>query len=1048
MIFPYCFRELVMMYIEKTGKNARQGIKVKIYYRLPCFGILLYITSSLYKEVKITRFGICMKSIWLIFPLVVCFSSATITAAFGLSKINRSISITTLSWLAAIAPFSAFLLIASQMEQLSLGQPIIHEFPWLPTIGLNAVLFLDGLSALFALLITGIGTLVVIYTGYYFKGDATAWRFLVYTLLFMTSMVGVVLAGDIITLFLFWEGTSITSFLLIGYKYKDPEAQRGAFKALFITAGGGIALLAGLVMISVVSGSYDFPGILASGEILRESPLYPVMFGLLAVGAFTKSAQAPAHVWLPDAMTAPTPASAYLHSATMVKAGIYLMARMNPALGFTDLWFWTLSLVGLATMLTGAYLGLKQNDLKALLAYSTVSQLGVLMMLIGQDTTIAFKALVIGVVAHALYKSALFLIAGIVDHETGTRDLQRLGGIGRVMPFTMVIAGVAALSMAGLPPLFGFLAKETLLASATHPGARPIIDYVFPALAVVGGALILAQSGLFFVNTFLGKSRDKSIHAHEPPFGMLIAPAIPAMLSLILGGLPEIKIVALALSNAAQAAYGAPVPVSLALWAGLNVPLVLSGIAIFAGSTIFFFRKPVRRFLFNFHERFTLNVLYAWSLRLIDIGAYAVTRVQNGKLRFYLATMMIGLGGLIIYFNAWPNLTITVRANLGQITFTDELVFLRLFALVLVIVTAAASVVLRRDLAAILALGVSGFFVAVLMVLEPAPDVALVQVVVDILLTIILVLLLARLPRPQRVRASEFTFFQTRPGIIRDGLIAIGSGAVVTVLVFSMLTARPRESIVTPYYEQHAKEFTGATDIVGAVLLDFRAFDTLMEIAVFGMAGIGVYTLLHYASRKAGDKEHAVSLGEGSQLMTYGIGGMRTSPFVRMLARVILPLTMVVSLTHIIHGHDQPGDGFTAGVMVSLAVGFWYVVFGYYETKIRLHWLHSSHLIGLGLLIAVVSGAISIMTTGTFMGHVDFFAQQQLPLPAGFQLSTSLLFEVAIFLTVLGSATLVIDSVGRPRDDDRESLQHVEEISILEKRGLVTRGEPEITQRK
>jgi NADH:ubiquinone oxidoreductase subunit 5 (subunit L)/multisubunit Na+/H+ antiporter MnhA subunit len=295
-----------------------------------------------------------MNPIWLFFPLAVCFSSASITAVFGLSKINRSISITTLSWLVALAPFSAFLVLAGQMEQLSQGQQIVHEFPWMPSVGLNAVLLLDGLSALFALLITGIGTLVIIYTGYYFKGEPDAWRFLVYSMLFMTSMVGVVMAGDIISLFLFWEGTSITSFLLVGYKTKDPAAQRGAFKALFITAGGGIALIAGLIMVSVVSGSYDFPGILASGDVLRDSPLYPVMFGLLAVGAFTKSAQVPFHVWLPDAMTAPTPASAYLHSATMVKAGIYLMARMNPALGFTDTWFWTLSLVGLATMLTGA----------------------------------------------------------------------------------------------------------------------------------------------------------------------------------------------------------------------------------------------------------------------------------------------------------------------------------------------------------------------------------------------------------------------------------------------------------------------------------------------------------------------------------------------------------------------------------------------------------------------------------------------------------------------------------------------------------------------
>jgi multicomponent K+:H+ antiporter subunit A len=979
----------------------------------------------------------------LILPLALLFSAALLSALVGILKLFRFFPTLALSWFFSLAPLAGFIVIAAQLTRVLEEGSLGFQLSWMPTLGLSASLYLDGLSTLFALLITGIGTLILIFTGYYFKGDDGAWRFLTYILLFMTSMLGIVLAGDIITLFFFWEGTSITSYLLVAYKYKDPAAQRGAFKALFITGGGGIALLAGLLLISYASGSYDLAGILASGEALRESPLYLAMFGLVALAAFTKSAQFPFHVWLPDAMSAPTPASAFLHSATMVKAGIYLMARLNPALGFTDTWFWTLSVVGMITMLAGAYLGLKQNDLKGLLAYSTVSQLGVLMMLIGQDTTVAFKALVIGVLAHALYKSALFLIAGIVDHETGTRDLRRLGGIARLMPYTLVIASIAALSMAGLPPLFGFLAKETLLATATHPGARPFVEILFPAASVASGALILAQASMLVSDTFFGLPRDASIHAHEAPKGMLLAPAIPAVISLALGAFPEFRIVALMLASAAQASYGAPVPVSLALWTGINIPLILSGVAVVSGGIIFSQRNRLRPRMASIAPELSINRLYQGVLRLIDVGAYAVTRVQNGKLRFYLATMLIGLGVLIFYFRALPNLDERAAFSFTLASFQDELVVLQFFSLLLVIVSAAASVIVKRDLPAILALGVSGLAVAVLMVLEPAPDVALVQVVVDILLTIILVLLLARLPRLQRQRASEFTFQQSRPGLFRDGFLAVASGAVMTLLVFFMLTSRPRESVVTPYYEENAYPLLSSADIVGAIIVDFRAFDTLIEIAVFGMGGIGVYTLLHYASRKAGDKDEPILAHESSILKTMGIGGEHTSPFVQMLAYLILPLTLVISVTHIMYGHDQPGDGFTAGVMISLAVGLWYVVFGYHATKRRLTWLHSSHLIGLGLIIGILTGSVGALMTGSFLGNVDFSYWLPFSLPRGFHLSTSLFFEVAICLTVLGSATLVIDTMGRPRDDDDESKRQVKEIDMLERRGVVTPFGPE-----
>ncbi|HIP72533.1 MAG TPA: hypothetical protein EYH05_14195, partial [Anaerolineae bacterium] len=489
--------------------------------------------------------------------------------------------------------------------------PMQWQVTWLPTYNWQLGFYFDSLSALFALLVTFIGTLIIIYTGQYFKGDQKAWRFLTYLLLFMGSMLGLVMAGDVLTLFIFWEGTSVTSYLLIAYKYQDPDARYGAFRSLFITGGGAIAMLIGLLIISSIVGSAQFTDILSSGDALRQSNLYTLILILVTLGAFSKSAQFPFHIWLPGAMSAPTPASAYLHSATMVKGGIFLLMRLNPALGFTEEWFWLLSTTGLITMLVGAYLGLKQNDLKALLAYSTISQLGVFVMLIGQEDAPAYKALVIGIVAHALYKSALFMVAGIVDHEAGTRDLRRLGGLRHALPYTFIAAFIAGLSMAGLPPLFGFLAKETLLATSLHPTLPPLASQLMTAAALATGALMFAQAGLFVYGTFMGKSRDLSIQAHKAPRVMWLAPAIPALLSLLIAFVPAPKEEAILLANAASDAFGQPVSVSLKLWHGLNAPLLLSGIAISLGIVIFIFRQPIRTWQQQLAPNLSWNGVYA-----------------------------------------------------------------------------------------------------------------------------------------------------------------------------------------------------------------------------------------------------------------------------------------------------------------------------------------------------------------------------------------------------------------------------------------------------
>lgn len=922
------------------------------------------------------------------------------------------------AWLLAIGPLLAFVSLIGLRP--AAGAPLLWRMPWLPHLNLWLSFYLDGLSALFGLIVAGIGALVFLYAGGYFKGDDSAPRFLTYLALFMLSMLGLVMAGDVITLFIFWEGTSITSFLLVAHKTKDEAARRGAFKALFITGGGGIALLAGLLLLAQVSGGSEFSVILASGAELRQSALYPVILGLIAFGAFTKSAQFPAHIWLPGAMSAPTPASAYLHSATMVKAGIYLLARLNPALGNTDAWFWLLSLVGLTTMLAGAYLGFKQNDLKALLAYSTVSQLGVLVMLIGQDTEIAFKALVVGVLAHALYKSSLFLVAGIVDQAAGTRDLRRLGGLGRRVPFTFGVAVVGALSMAGLPPLFGFLAKETLLATVTHPTIPASITLLFPAAAVAAGALLLAQAGLLVWETFLGQPGEARLRVSRPSRVMLLAALAPALLSLAIGLLPEPQALAALLAAAAAAAFGGPVKVSLALWTGINVPLLLSILAISLGLLLFLNRQGLRALQNRVPARYAFEGLYEGVLAGSDRLAYWATRLQGGKLRTYLSIMLAAALLLWAAAAAWggavgwqPRSLLT----LPPLSFAGEAAILRVLAILIAVGSAVATIFLRRDFSAVIALTTVGLGVALLMVLEPAPDVGLVQIVVDILSTVILVLALARLPRIQRYRAGALTFAQSRGSLLRDALLSLGAGLVVAWLTLVALLTRPRPSIPTPFFAANAKPLTGAKDIVGAIVVDFRALDTLIEITVFALAGLGVYTLLRYASRAAGDQVAQAPPAMARFLPTLGIVGQPTSSFVHALAYAVLPLAMVIAVTHMMYGHDQPGDGFTAGVIISLAVAFWYVVFGYQAAKQRLAWLKPLPLIGAGLLLAMAVGLTAALITGSLLAPVDFGALLGLPLPTGFNLSTSFLFEVSICLAVLGSASLMLDTLGHPGEE-------------------------------
>lgn len=929
-----------------------------------------------------------------LFPLPILLLFIASLLAISLAKFSAK----RIAWMLAVAPFAAFCWLFLTIPDVSKGEIATWQLNWMPSLGLSFGFYLDGLSLLFGLLVTGIGTLIVLYAGYYFAHEEGTNRFFCYLFLFMTAMLGLVLAGDVITLFLFWEGTSITSFLLVAYKYKYESAQKGAFRALLVTGGGGIALLVGLLGVSYLANGTDWQTILAS-DITGETG-YAVVFAFIALGAFTKSAQMPFHFWLPGAMSAPTPASAYLHSATMVKAGVYLLARLYPAMGGSDIWMYTLSFVGATTMMLAAIIGFKQNDLKALLAYSTISQLGALVWLAGQQTDKAFKALVIGILVHALYKSALFMMAGIVDHETGTRDIRKLGGLARLMPFTAVVGSVAAVSMAGLPPLVGFLGKETMLATAVYKLPTSLSIYLTIA-SVVTGAFLLAQSALLVWETFFGKKTD--LHPHDPPAPMWVAPAVPVVLSVLLGvmglGSDGPKAITDFLASAGQASYGGAVKVSLDLFPAINLPLGLSVVAILAGGVLFWARTAVRAFL----SRFTISMadLYEQGLLWQQKASYYATRLQPGGLRTYVAVIVASMVALLFYFGRLIPTDLTLTSS--AFTLQGTLAWLRLFALVTAVGASVASVLIRRDFFAIIALGVSGISVALLMVLEPAPDVALVQIVVDILAVVILMLALARLPRKQRREAAK-AYTSSPIEEVRDVLVATASGIVVMLMTLSVLNSRAGSSALSEFFLANAKPLAGAKDVVGAIVVDFRAIDTLIEIAVFSIAALSIYMLLTYSAQKHGDRFKWKGRPL-SRLKTLGIGGRTPSPFLRMITLAMLPITVVIGFIHMMYGHDQPGDGFTAGVIISLGIGLWYVIFGYEETQKRLSFLKPIPLIVTGILLALGVGTTTAFLNGAFLSpyKLDWFF-----LPDGFVMSSAFLFEVSICLTVLGSVGLML----------------------------------------
>ncbi|MBL8162500.1 MAG: DUF4040 domain-containing protein [Anaerolineae bacterium] len=872
--------------------------------------------------------------------------------------------------------------------------PLAFALEWVPQLGLTLSFYLDGLALLFVLVVSGIGTVIALYTGFYFDDAAKAGRFLAMLLAFTGAMLGLVTAGNVLTLFIAWELTSITSFLLISF-YGDEKARAGALQALLVTGGGGLALLVGLLLLGGAAGTYELPQIIASGDVLREHPWYSIFAILIFLGCFSKSAQWPLHFWLPNAMTAPTPASAFLHSATMVKAGVYLLARLHPALGDTALWQGALVGFGLITLLIGAALALRQNDLKGSLAYSTVSQLGAFVALIGLPHSEGIKAVMVGILAHALYKGALFLTVGAVDHATGTRDLDKLGGLRGVMPGFASVAALSALSMAGVPPLFGFVAKELLIEASLHtlPLLVTLGVVVLSAVFTVGMALIL------FWDVFMGQSRaaHSEHHLHIPARGMTAGPLIMAALSLALGlGIGPL------VTPLVQPAVGKEISLYLLPPGGINEAFILSMIAL-AGGTLVFATRGIWR-AWALPTLPTGQDIFQAVIRQTERAADVVLHSQNGRIRYYLIVILLA----VIALMSTAGLQNAVDFTRLDVSINGATDVLKIMLILLSIGATFASIVFRKHLLAALALGVAGYSIGGLFLLEPAPDVALVQFLVETLATVLIIMILARTSEAERMAALENLWMGSRTGLWRDIAISAAVGIGVTLFALAAVTNRPDQTTIAQWHMENALPQTGVNDVVASIVTDFRGMDTLIEISVFGMAALGILTVLAGARSSSAKPDASEADADETPIYNFAFSDALN----RFAARVVLPVALLIALAHILYAGVAPGDGFTAGVIAGLGVALWYIVFGYEGTRERLRWLRPAAMIAVGLLIALTNAALPLLFDRAFFA----FTLLPVELPADIKLASTTLFEIGIFSTVFGGISAVMEALTHPKE--------------------------------
>ncbi|AWM85445.1 monovalent cation/H+ antiporter subunit A [Microvirga sp. 17 mud 1-3] len=916
------------------------------------------------------------------------------------------------AFLAGFTAFCGAVVTAMQYPSVYLGHVLRVGIEWVPTLGLDLSLRMDGFTWLFAMLVTGIGFLVVLYARYYMSPEDPVPRFFAFLLAFMGAMLGIVLSGNLVQLVFFWELTSLFSFLLIGYWYHNASARDGARMALTVTATGGLCLLLGVLLIGHIVGSYDLDEVLASGNAIRSSSLYLPALILVLLGALTKSAQFPFHFWLPHAMAAPTPVSAYLHSATMVKAGVFLLTLLWPVLSGTEAWFYCVVSAGLCTLLLGAYAAIFQQDLKGLLAYSTISHLGLITLLLGLGSPLAAVAAIFHTMNHATFKASLFMAAGIIDHESGTRDIRRLSGLFRFMPITATLAMVAAAAMAGVPLLNGFLSKEMFFAEAAAFHIDSLLDHSLPYFAMVASAFSVAYSLRFIHGVFFGPpATDLPRKPHEPPHWMRLPIELLVLTCLLVGIVPAMTIKPF-LSTAVRAVLGPDTPYySLAIWHGFNEPLLMSVLALSGGVILYWLLQgylakgiegpPLVRRLKGqrIFERVLVTLSWQWARSLERLFG---TQKLQPQLRL--------LVGFTVLAALWPFYRQGLEAGSHAGAAFDP-AFLLLWIVGGLCAIGAAYQAKYHRLAAMVLMGGAGLVTCITFVWFSAPDLAITQLLVEIVTTVLILLGLRWLPKRIEVAGEGLSAgFQARIRRARDLALAVAAGAGMMLVVYAMLT-RPLPDTISRYFVENAYAEGGGRNVVNVILVDFRGFDTFGEIVVLAVVAITVFSLL----RRFRPAPESAAAPEQQQIQdahdwarpdrTVGdtLADYLTIP--GLIMQWLFPVIGVVAVYLFLRGHDLPGGGFAAGVTMSIALILQYMAGGtrWVEARLKVRpivWM------GLGLLCAAFTGMGAWLFGYPFL--TSYFQYLDLPVIGKVPAATALLFDLGVFSVVVGATVLIL----------------------------------------
>jgi len=913
------------------------------------------------------------------------------------------------TWSAAIAA-AALVRVAVMFPQVRNGGVIRETIAWIPSAGLDFTIRVDGFAWMFAMLVTGIGLLVILYARYYMSPDDPVPRFFAFLLAFMGAMLGLVTSGNLIQLVFFWELTSLTSFMLIGYWHHRAEARRGARMALLVTGAGGLCLFGGALLIGRIVGSYDLDAVLGAGARLRADPLYRPLLALVLLGAFTKSAQFPFQFWLPHAMAAPTPVSAYLHSATMVKAGVFLLARLWPALAGTPEWFWVVGGAGLCTLVIGAYAAMFQHDLKGLLAYSTISHLGLITLLLGLDSPLAAVAAVFHMINHATFKAALFMAAGVIDHETGTRDIQRLNGLFKAMPVTATLAMVASAAMAGVPLLNGFLSKEMFFAETVYIASNPWVEWGLPIAATIAGIFAVVYALRFSVDIFFGEpSPDLPRKPHEPSRWMRVPIELLVLACIVVGIFPA-QSIGPVLAAAANPVVGGDLPdYDLALWHGVNAPLVMSVLAMIGGAFGYLWlRRQLARGRFRqpplvgrLDGKSAFESLLARSSL---VARHALEFFGTRRLQPQLFLLAL-IGVLAPTASMWAD-------GIGwgprpRVPASPEFVAFSVIGIVCAI--AATLQAKHHRLTALTMLGVVGLVVCLTFVWFSAPDLALTQLVVEVVTLVLFLLGLRWLPKP--VATDDPAPLRVRVRRTRDLVLALIAGAGMAGLSYAMLT-RPAPQSISPFFLDQALPGGGGANVINVMLVDFRAFDTLGEITVLGVVALTVYALLR-RFRPPRESARLPRQQHGSHDAATDLVHPHTTPDTppgymlvpAVLVRWLLPVAGILAAYLFLRGHDEPGGGFVAGLVVAIAIITQYLVAGAQWVEARLE-LNPLRWIALGLLAAVGTGAGALFVGYPFM--TTYTAHIEVPALGVVHVPSAMFLDVGIFAVVVGSTLLTL----------------------------------------